>query len=104
MTKSEVEFELHMMGFANTFGRDFLVDACLLYAGGMHNMQDITAKISENTGFGERNIYSKMTAALQTAWNNQERSPKIMYNTRVRPSLKKFIKLFVEQRMGEKQI
>ncbi len=102
MKKSEVEFELHMMGFENTFGRDFLVDACLLYAGGMHQMQDIIAKISENTGFGERDIYSKMTAALQTAWNNQERSPKIMYNTRVRPSLNKFIKLFVEQKMGER--
>lgn len=100
--KSEIEFELHMMGFANTYGREFLADACLLYAGGMHQIQDIIAKISEDTGFGERNIYSKMATSLKIAWNNQQRSPKVMYNTKICPSLKKFIKLFVEQKMGEK--
>lgn len=102
MTKSEVDFELRMMGFAKSSGRDFLSDACLLYAGGMHKMQDITAKISEVTGFGERTIYALMLSALAAAWKNQERSPRVMYNTRIRPSLKKFIKLFVEQKMGER--
>ena len=46
MRKQEVDFELAMMGFAKSDGRDFLSAACLLYAGGMHRMQDITAKIS----------------------------------------------------------
>lgn len=102
MKKSDVDFELRMMGFAKSSGRDFLSAACLLYAGGMHKMQDITGKIANVTGFGERKIYARMLAALETAWKNQERSPKVMYNTRVRPSLKKFIKVFVEQRMGDK--
>ena len=102
MTKSQIDFELGMMGFAKSSGRDFLSAACLLYAGGMHRMQDITARISKVTGVGEHKIYNRMLIALERAWKNQERSPKVMYSTRVRPCVKKFIKLFAEQRMGEK--
>lgn len=101
MKKSEVDFKLRMMGFGNSCGRDFLSAACLLYAGGMHKMQDIVAKISDTTGMDRRKIYGRMLSALEAAWRNQERSPRVMYNTRIRPSLKKFIRMFVEQRMEE---
>lgn len=106
MKKAEVDFELGMMGFAKSPGRDFLSAACLLYAGGMHEMQAITAKISEVTGMKPNRIYSNIRTELNKAWKNQNRSPRQMYDTRVSrvcPPVKKFIRFFVEQRMGEKK-
>lgn len=105
MRKQEVDFELAMMGFAKSDGRDFLSAACLLYAGGMHRMQDITAKISEVTGIRAGTVYNRMVISLRNAWKNAPKSPEEMFDLSISrrcPTLKKFIKTFVDQRMGEK--
>ena len=102
VTIYDVNHHLKMMGFTEGKGKYFISAACLLYAGGVHKMQDICQRISTDTGISSRKIYDQMTCSLKLAWNNKENNPRDMYNnraTRLCPPLKKFIKRFVESVM-----
>lgn len=103
MKRCEIEHTLARMGFADNQNRALLTNACILYAGGMHQLQDILAKISENTGFPAENLRDRMNRAVVAAWCNHGCLAPEEFPTRFRPSLKKFIKAFVETRMEGEQ-
>lgn len=102
---NEVTMLLPDIGFGKSSGRTLLAEACLLYAKGTHKLQDITERIGETHGISSKQVYHRVWKVIQLAWNSPFRSPRMMYDTRVTkvcPSVKKFIKLFVEQKMGER--
>ena len=103
MDINEVTMLLSDIGFGKSSGRTLLAEACLLYAKGTHKLQDITERIGETHGISSKQVYHRVWKVIQLAWNSPFRSPRMMYDTRVTkvcPSVKKFIKLFVEQKMG----
>lgn len=102
---NEVTMLLSDIGFGKSSGRTLLAEACLLYSKGTHKLQDITERIGETHGISSKQVYHRVWKVIQLAWNSPFRSPRMMYDTRVTkvcPSVKKFIKLFVEQKMGER--